>query len=95
MALSDQPSKQVELIRRLQALRGWMIGFGLVAGLMSLTVAGVGGVGNPKNWASAFSAMAAAGFLRWAALPLAGVAGILLIAAAALHIFIERKKRES
>ena len=92
MALADQPPNNVEVVQRLEAFRGWAIGLGLIAGVSSLTVAGVGGVGNPKNWSSAFSAMAAAGYLRWAVVPLAALAGILLIAAAVLHLIIERKK---
>ena len=74
MALSDQPPRDTERLRRLQNLRGWALALGAIAGVFSLIVAGASGVENPKNWSSAFSAMAAAGFLRWAAMPLAAVA---------------------
>lgn len=95
MAQSKQRPRNTECWRRLENLRGWAIALGLVAGAFSLIVAGASGVGNPKNWSSAFSAMSAAGLLRWAAMPLAVVAGILLVAAVLLHVAIERRKRES
>ena len=95
MALSDRRPKNTERLRRLQNLRGWALALGVIAGAFSLIVAGASGVENPKNWSSAFSAMAAAGFLRWAAVPLAAVAGILLIAAVFLHVAIERMRHDS
>ena len=83
---------QFEFVERLQTLRGWAIGLGLVAGVLALIVAGFVNLANPKAWSSAFSALAASGLLRWAAVPLAIVSGVLLVAAVALQLVIERGK---
>ena len=78
---------------RLQLLRGWALALGLVAAVAVLTVAGGLTVGNPKTWASAFHAMAAAGMLRWAVLPLTVLSGVMFVVALVLHVVIERSKQ--
>ena len=65
-------------------LRNWALGLGLVAFAMSLVAAGFGG-GNPQSASSAYSSFAAAGFFRWAAIPLGSACFVLLVVAAVFH----------
>jgi hypothetical protein len=52
-------------LERLRLVRSWCLGLGLVACLIATETIAGWGIGNPKNWASAYEAFAAAAELRW------------------------------
>jgi hypothetical protein len=85
--------KQLAWLARLRTLRGWALGLGLVSMVSAMTASGLVSTVNPKTWSSAYSAMAAAGMLRWAALPLVMLGAALLALAVVLHIAVRSHSR--
>ena len=61
-------------LERLKLVRNWCLGLGLVACLIAIETIAGWGIGNPKIWASAYEAFAAAGELRWLFVPLIRIA---------------------
>jgi hypothetical protein len=84
-----QPEQLVRL-QRLRGLRGWALALGIVGMVTAMQLAGSGTLGNPETWSSAYVAMAAAGMLQWAALPVAVLSAVLLVLAVVLHVAVRR-----
>jgi hypothetical protein len=79
-------------LERLRLVRNWCLVLGLVAGLIAIETIGGLGIGNPKNWASAYEAFAAAGELRWLFVPLIGIAIVLFAVGIFLCIVVARRE---
>jgi len=75
---------------RMRQLRNWCLGLGLIASTSAMVALGTA-IGNPKAWASAYHALAAAGGLRWLTFPLLGLGAVLLIAAIVLTLVSEKQ----
>lgn len=94
MTSVDQQLRRLARLERLQVVRNWALGLGIVALVSSIGIAGFGsGIENPKSASSMFSALAQAGFLRWVALPLVIAGASLLAAAIGVQIFLAKNKR--
>lgn len=64
----------------LDSIEGWALCIALVTGVFAVQVAGgLHGWINPETWSSAFFALAAAGMLHWAVVPLALISGTSLL----------------
>lgn len=83
---------QLQREERLRAWRNWLCLAALIAYGLAGTTVWVA-VGNPKTWASAYHALAAAGGLTWLALPLLMVGTILLITGVVLTVMLERRTK--
>ena len=79
-------------LERLRLVRNWCLGLGLVACLIAIETIAGWGIGNPKNWASAYEAFAAAGELRWLFVPLSGIAIALFAVGIFLCIVVARRE---
>jgi hypothetical protein len=91
---SQQPQlRELARVERYRTLRNWALGLGVVTLIMGLIAAGFGG-GNPESATSAYSAFAAAGLFRWAAVPLVSASFALIIVGALLHGLSRRKHGE-
>ena len=86
-------AKELDHLQREERLRAWRTWSSLGA-LLVYAIAGTTvwtSVGNPKSWASAYHALAAAGGLAWLAMPLLAVGTVLLAIALVLTILLQRK----
>jgi hypothetical protein len=76
-------------VGRLRSISGWAVCVGLVAGVFAVQLSGwVSSWINPEAWSSAYVAMAAAGLLQWASIPLALISGFAFLIAIAAEITI-------
>ena len=76
---------------KLRLLRTWCFALGFVALAFAFVYIGGWGLANPKNWASAHAAFAAAGDLRWLIVPLVGVGLSLLLVGCLLCVVISKR----
>jgi hypothetical protein len=68
--------------------RGWSLALGLLFLVSALVVFGLSPGVNPVSWLSGFSAFAAAGYLKWLAMPVAVFGGFFLLCCVALHFIL-------
>ena len=90
--------KQLNELARLdwlRTLRTWCFALGFAALGFALVYVGGSGVANPKTWASAHAALAAAGGLRWLILPLMAAGVVLLVVGTLLCLFISKRETRS
>jgi hypothetical protein len=92
-----QPSPHTQLdkwvrLDRLRLVATWCLGLGLVALAFAFMYVGGGGIANPKTWASAHSAFAAAGGLRWLIVPLIGAGLVLFVVGGILCVFLSKRE---
>jgi hypothetical protein len=79
--------RKLQMQERTRLFRTALFCAGLITLLFSIGSAGFTGFGNPKSWSSAFSAMNAAGEMRWLAVPLFVTALVLFACALVAHFF--------
>ena len=75
-------------------MRNWALGLGCVAFLLGVVASGLFGGGNPKSASSAYSAFAAAGYLRAVAIALVSASFALFVVGALLHGLSRRRYGE-
>jgi chromate transport protein ChrA len=79
-------------LERLRLVRNWCLGLEFAACLIAIETIAGWGIGNPKNWASAYEAFAAAGELRWLFVPLIGIGIALFVVGIFLCIVVARRE---
>lgn len=92
MSTRDQLDK-IEKLDRLRAIRNICLTLGCLGLLSAITCIGGIGVGNPKNWSSAFVALQASGYMRWLILPLGAVSVVLVTIGLGLTAYISQAIR--
>ena len=86
-------SEELDLMQHHERLRIWR-NWSCLAALVSYALAVTtvwNTVGNPKTWASAYHALAAAGGLAWLSIPLLVVGAVFLVVALVLTVLLQRK----
>jgi hypothetical protein len=73
-------------------IRNWCYWIGLLISGFGISAIGGMAVTNPKNWSSAYHALAQAGALRWLVFPLLGLGAALLITALVLTVVLSIKR---